>query len=304
VVGLFFNRPTSQNAAFNEYIRQRGSDLFRALDPVPWFDLAYGFAPKHSLALGLSTSLTYDRSTVADRRASAASANLLGGLRLGSKSGPSLDLGLGLMLRRLEDQSLEGITRSQTDGTGLSLELRYRWPLGPKLILLPFLGLERDNFALAPEHREHMALQLGVGIHLVPAQGALVVMGLNTRYQKTEQRVVPQPVESESALLLPALILGGEVQVGSMLFRLGIRHESWLIKQMRLRSNQMVESSSFATNFTTRLGLGFEFGALTLDGLLERDFLRDGPHFLGGSRHGGGVLSHLGLTYRFAPPSQ
>jgi hypothetical protein len=41
-----------------------------------------------------------------------------------------------------------------------------------------------------------------------------------------------------------------------------------------------------------------------LDGLLERDFLRDGPHFIGGSRHGGGILSHLSLTYRFNPASK
>ena len=72
----------------------------------------------------------------------------------------------------------------------------------------------------------------------------------------------------------------------------------------QLHSNQWVQSSSFTTNFSTHLGLGLEFGNLLLDGLLERDFLRDGPHILGGSRHGGGILSHLSLTYRFNQPSE
>ena len=89
-----------------------------------------------------------------------------------------------------------------------------------------------------------------------------------------------------------------------MLFRVGVRQENRLFEQDLLRSNQQVKIQSFTTTFTTTLGLGIEFSNLLLDGLLERDFLRDGPHFIGGSRHGGGILSHLSLTYRFNPASK
>ena len=39
-LGLFFNRKTSDLDDFTAYIQQNGSDLFRAMSPSPWFDLA------------------------------------------------------------------------------------------------------------------------------------------------------------------------------------------------------------------------------------------------------------------------
>ena len=58
---------------------------------------------------------------------------------------------------------------------------------------------------------------------------------------------------------------------------------------------------SFDAGLVTDLGLGFEFGDLAVDGMLEKDFLRDGPHFIGGSSRGGGLLTTLSLLYRFYP---
>ena len=58
---------------------------------------------------------------------------------------------------------------------------------------------------------------------------------------------------------------------------------------------------SFDAGLVTDLGLGFEFGDLAVDGLLEKNFLRDGPHFIGGSSRGGGLLTTLSLLYRLYP---
>ena len=41
--------------------------------------------------------------------------------------------------------------------------------------------------------------------------------------------------------------------------------------------------------------IGFEFGDLAIDGMLEKNFLRDGPHFIGGSSRGGGLLTTLSI---------
>lgn len=286
-LGLFFNRPSPEVADLRSYIQQSGSDLFRALNPSPWFDLAYNYSPSDAIALGLATSLAYDRSSLAARTTSATGADLRLGLRLGS--GPTLDIGLGILLRRLRDQTLAGVVHNQTDGLGLNLDIRYRWPLTKRLILLPYLGLERDAYALAPEARTKTSWRLGTGLQLMPARGVLVVAALDTRFERTERAIAAQPIAEEQILHLPTWILGSEVRVGSLLFRLGVRHQSQLADRERLRANQWVQSSSFTTHFTTHLGLGLEFADLILDGLLERDFLRDGPHFLGGSRHGGGI---------------
>ena len=301
-LGLYFNRQTTDLRDFTRYIEENGSDLFRAMTPSPWFDLAYSFAASPSVAIGASASLAHDHSTLATREASATNTDLRLGLRLGS--GRTLDIGLGFRLRRLQDQTLAGVTFNQSDGTGLLLDMRYRWPINAKTTLLPYLGLARDAFALAPEQRTQTTLRLGTGLQLQPAPSVLLIAAVDGHYQQTDRSQQLLATSEEKSLLLPAWILAGEVQVGSMLFRLGVRHESKLHDLNRLQNEQWVKSSSFGTTFTTHLGLGIEFSNLLLDGLLERDFLRDGPHFIGGSRHGGGILSQLSLTYRFNPPGK
>ena len=57
----------------------------------------------------------------------------------------------------------------------------------------------------------------------------------------------------------------------------------------------------FDAGLVTDVGLGIEFGDFVLDGMLEKDFLRDGPHFLGGSSRGGGLLVNISLLYRLYP---
>lgn len=299
--GLFFNRPTANLSDFSTYIQQNGSDLFRAMAPSPWFDMAYSYAPNQTIAIGAATSLAYDRSVLATRETSATSADLRFGLRIGS--GPILDIGFAVLLRRLQDQTLEGVKFTQTDGTGLVLDIRYRWPLSPRITVLPYFGYARDAFALAPTEQTRTAMRIGSGLQLKPVKGILVIAAIDSRLERTDQTNTP-PFTDERILLLPAWILGGEARVGSMLFRLGVRHESWLVDTKRFRADQWVKSSSFTTTFNTHLGLGIEFANLLLDGLIESDFLRDGPHFIGGSRHGGGILSHLSLTYRFNSPSE
>ena len=74
-LGLFFNRKTSDLDNFTAYIQQNGSDVFRAMSPSPWFDLAYGYAPNNEFALGASTSFAYDRSAIASQQTSASSTN-------------------------------------------------------------------------------------------------------------------------------------------------------------------------------------------------------------------------------------
>ena len=81
------------------------------------------------------------------------------------------------------------------------------------------------------------------------------------------------------------------------MFRLGARHESVLEE---VEGPNGVDQS-FDAGLVTDLGLGFEFGDLAVDGMLEKNFLRDGPHFIGGSSRGGGLLTTLSLLYRFYP---
>jgi hypothetical protein len=208
---------------------------------------------------------------------------------------------LGFTTHRLEDSSLEAPFESisQTDGNGALLDLRLRWPLSSQVKLIPSLNYEYASFALAPDQQDLRILSLGMGLNARPAPGILVLVGLLARYEETELIQPDQPVQKSTDLVAPAIIGAGEIQVGSILFRLGLRHQTHLTEQEQIGQDGLLLQEDFQGDFKVDVGLGLEFGSLLIDGVLERDFLRDGPHIIGGSRNGGGVFSALSLTYRF-----
>jgi len=298
-LGLFFNRPTPQLTRLATYLHQNGSALFQDLDPQPWIDLLYGWGPRDGLCFGLSGRLAFDTLTRARAEASTSGADLRLGLRLGAAPGRTLDFTVGLTRQSFED-SPDGQNKiAETDGSGYLLSLRARHPLRSGLVLFPAVDFEAESYALAPAHRDFRAAQAALGLNAAPTREVLVIAGLLVDYQRTELRIPGVKTQEESVLTLPATIIAGEVKVGSVLFRLGMRHESRLARRERLRGEQLVETRSFDAVLQTELGLGLEFDDLEIDGLLERDFLRDGPHLFGGSRHGGGIFSKVSLTYHF-----
>ena len=138
-----------------------------------------------------------------------------------------------------------------------------------------------------------------MGLNITASNHTLIVVGLLARYRQAELLTPNTPTRNETILVLPTTILAGETQVGSLLFRLGLRHENILTSHEQFQDDRLVSQSNFSTVLQTNLGVGLEFGSLLLDGLLERDFLRDGPHLIGGRRHGGGIFSKLSITYHF-----
>ena len=286
--GLFLNRPTRQLDRLDGYIAVNGSHNFRRLEPQPLADLLYAYRLSDQLSVGLLGHFSYDQSDVAGAQASASNADIRVGL-----SYRRLEAAVGVVRRSLEDNAAE-----ETDGDGLLLDLRLRWPVADGVELLPHLTWKSDSFALTPATRERTHTNVGIAANARPADGVLVVAGLMATTQNSKNNAPGSPKTEDTTLLLPATVLAGEVQVGSMLFRLGIRHENTWTEREEINDDATVATEKqFRTNFRTDLGLGLQFGPLTMDGLLERDFLRDGPHIIGGSRHGGGIFSRVSLTY-------
>ena len=300
-LGIFFNRPTAQLTRLNAYVRQTESPLFKDLQAQPWVDLLYGCNLRPTIRIGFSGRIAYDTLVQADDEASAFSTDLRLGLRLGSAPGSLLDATLGLTHQRFEDISSVGApsARHQTDGNGYLFALRGRLPLSPTLTLFSSVDLEDESFALSPAHRDFRAAHLTLGINAAPARNLLLIAGLVVDGQQTEIRNPDERAQKETTYVLPGTIVAGEVQVGSMLFRLGMRHENRLASRERLRAGQFVKTRTSDSSLQTEMGIGLEFGPLQLDGLLEKNFLRDGPQFLGGSPHGGGLFTQLSLTYHF-----
>ena len=301
-LGLFFNRSTPQLTRLNTYLSQNGSATFNSLQVRPLADFLYGLRLRKNLQIGLLARLSYAKRERDFTNASASSADLRLGIRVGS-----LNATIGFLRRHLKDlsalprdNSTEAVALSPgTDSNGYLFDLRLRLKLTPQVNFYPSAGFENSSFALGPTQQNDKVLHLGLGFNITPSNHTLIIVGLRTRYQQAELIALHTHTLNESILVLPTTILAGETQVGSIFFRLGLRHDNILTSLEQFQNNRIVSNNDFTTAFKTNLGVGLEFGSLLLDGLLERDFLRDGPHLIGGSRHGGGIFSKLSITYHF-----
>lgn len=294
--GLFFNRPTPQLATLNSYIQKNGSAVFQELQVKPWIDLLYARRLGERLNLGFAGRVSYDVLETDGNRASARQSDLRAGFRLGNKEGAQLDAAVGLQLHDLRDTINQRPPNRETDGTGMTGELRLLTPLGENMALVNFIGFESSSYALAPSQRETRTIEMGTGLNLTPAANILLVGGVSVSNHGQDLTKPGQPKFEEDVLTLPAIHLAAEAQQGSMIFRLGMRHATELVD--RKQAGAGTPSEILDSHFDIQLGLGLEFGPVLLDGHLERDFLRDGPDFIGGSRHGGGILSRISVTHR------
>lgn len=296
-VAVFLGRPDAGTEQLTTYLQDTGSRLMRTLRPSAPFDGIYAWQARTNLTLGVGLRYDYD---VRDRGADEAAASRWDG-RLGIALGHAnrrLDATLSLQRVSLHDR-VASTTRSQSDGNGFGIDLRGRIPVGGDALLLPSLLWQKAAFGLQPDTHEQEQVRAAISLNARPVPTVLGVVGLVvagnwTRSNNVEDGLGPTQLRH---WLIPGIVAGGEMQAGSLLFRLGLRHESVVTE---LESPAGVDLS-FDSGVVTDVGLGLEFGSLMVDGLIEKNFLRDGPHFLGGSSRGGGVFTTLSVLYRFYP---
>jgi len=298
-VGLFLDRPTRDLRDVDAYVASAGSALFRQLQAEPWLDLVCAARLSGSLAMGLGGGFAYDQLEAGGGEASVSSARLRLGVRLAA-AGRQVDASLGISRRRFSDQPADGNRLEQTAGDGFDVDIRGRIALSPRLTLVPTVALVSRSGALEPDRREIQHARIGLALNARPTGKVLAIAGLVVGRDEVTHRSPGQPGADERLLTLPAIVGAGEAQVGSLVFRLGLRQENTIIEVETIDSGSRRRSRDFDSRLRTDLGIGMEFGPILLDGLLEKDFLRDGPHLIGGSRHGGGVFSNLSVTYRFS----
>ena len=296
-VGLFLNRPDEELDELSAYLADTGSQLLRSLKPRPWLDAIYGLQLRPGLSLGAGLRYAYD---VRDQGIDEASvARRDGRLSVALGTGDRrLDASLRLQRVALHDRSA-GVSWEESDGDGFGIDLRGRLAMGDDAVLLPSVLWRRSAFGLAPQEREEEELRGSLSVNVRPVSTVLGVLGIivGGHWQRLDVPGDGLQATERRRWLLPAVIAGGEIQIGSLVFRLGARHES-VLEEVEGPNGV---AQSFDAGLVTDLGLGFEFGDLAVDGMLEKNFLRDGPHFIGGSSRGGGLLTTLSLLYRFYP---
>lgn len=296
-VGLYANRPSPHLIRYNAWLDTAGAGALARLDVRPWIDAVAGLRLGGNMALGIGLSYAADLEDHGSGEVSATATQLTLGTRLGPPD-RRLDLAARLRRHRLRDGT-GSLVRRQSDGDLLGLEARGRWLVGESLVAVPVLSVESGSLGLEPGTRDLRRASLGVAAQVRPSSAALALVGVLVEYDGVEEHRAGSPALEQWTATLPALVGGAEVRVGSLAIRAGLRHEVVRRRVETLAADGQVEVvRTFDAGLRSDVGLGLEFGDLRVDGVLEKDFLRDGPHFLGGSRRGGGIFANLSLEYR------
>lgn len=299
-LGLFANRPSPQLNRFNDWLATAVAPSPVGLDVRPWFEALAARPLGGDRVVGLKVGYAADVEDDGLGETSASLTHVAVGLRLGPPS-RRLDLAAHFRRHRLRDR-VSTPERRQSDGDLVGMELRGRWSISQAVLAVPVLSIEAGSLGLAPSTRDLRDIRLGLAAHLHPSPGAMALVGILIEYHTDEERLPGGMTLEQWDAALPALVGGAEMRVGSMTFRAGLRHQA-VRRQIEalLPDGQISRASHFDAGLQSNLGLGMSFGQLRLDGVLERDFLRDGPHFIGGSRRGGGILADLSLEYMLSP---
>ena len=294
-IALFLNRPDDGLDELANYVSTTGSPLLRSLHPRPWLDAIYGIRMNSGLSLAAALRYSYDVRNQGLDEAGVSRWDTKLGLAAGNPF-RGLDAALSLERVSLRDNSM-GSSRNESDGNGFGIDLRGRWGFAEDAILLPSVVWRKSDFGLALEEFEIEEVRGAVAINVRPSPAVLGVLGLvvSGQWQRSRDPANGIAATELKHWVLPAVIAAGEIQIGSLLFRLGARHESIVDEQEGPDGVDL----SFDAGLVTNVGLGFEFDDLAIDGRLEKNFLRDGPHFIGGSSRGGGLLTTLSCVYRF-----
>ncbi len=149
--GLFFNRPTRQVTALNNYVHDNGTPVFGQLDVSPWVDMLYARNLSERLNIGLAGRLSYDVLEIDGRKASAKQSDLRVGLRLGTNEGAQLDVAVGTQRHDLRDTINPVTTVRETDGTGITGGIRLSVPLGEQFQMIHFIGIESGSYCTCSE---------------------------------------------------------------------------------------------------------------------------------------------------------
>ena len=291
-VGLFLNRPTPSIGRLNDYTATTGSRAFRSLVSTPWLDGVASMRLGGSTDVGVALRAAYDRSHRGAAEASTSLRQALIGLSFGAGKSRGLDVTVRLDHVAFRDRD-EGFSASETDGTGLGVEVRGRWQLQSGLYTIPWISWEQSKAGLAPESRTLTALQSGLGINARPNASTLVVAGLLLGVDEEEVIDATGVVRRHRVVQMPTTVGGIEVQAGAMSIRVGIRHRAGWVQ----RTVEGVTAESFSTHLVSHVGVGFRFGDVAVDGLLRKQILRDGPYLLTGDADEGGLFTNLSLTY-------
>jgi len=299
VVAVMFQRPVRSVMGLNELLsgKMRGR-LSNELQVNPWVDVMYGMRLKQNLSLASQLAYAYGaESNGTQTNGFALEFNV--GMTVGDMEGKRMDLALGLNVQGFEDKT-DTLTVKSKGGLGVELDGRVFLPMSETTRLIPLLEFAYGGIDVEPDESTFVEVTGGLGANMNVGPFTQVIVGALLSMNSTKKTPAFGSETTDMELLLPKLVVGGETVVGSMHVRVGFERSAIFRKFEEVDEDGRIDKkNSFDTAFHLEFGLGFTFGGMKLDGVMEKNLLRDGPHFIGGAAHGGGLFSGATITYTF-----
>jgi len=299
VVAVMFQRPIRSAMELNELLSGKMSGrLSQELQVNPWIDFMYGARLKKDLSLATQLSYAYGAESNGTQTSGYAMEFNVGAT-IGDMEGKRVDLALGLNLQGFEDKT-DTLTARSKGGVGMDLEGRGFLSISEATRLIPLLEFAYGGIDVEPDESAFVEVTGGLGANMDVGPFTQVIVGALINMNSTKKTPAVGSETTDMELLLPKLVVGGETTVGSMRVRVGFERSAIFRTFEEVDEDGAIDQKkSFDTAFHLEFGLGFTFGGMKLDGVMEKNLLRDGPHFIGGAAHGGGLFSGATITYTF-----
>lgn len=233
----------------------------------------------------------------------------------------NLDLGFRIRIGNFsyKDETPTGDTvQAKSDGnTTLSFVVRDYYALNDYVNLVPAgkFGVATQKDVDAPAQFKHTTTQIeaGLGVQTKPTENSEIIGGAGYRSSKTRSRDFAfsgsDSLDTEtSTTSLPFAFLGFETQVkGWMHFRLGMEKDISSTKNkvngpfgLNTTDDSKNERKQSTSPMRYAVGAGIHAGSVTMDALVENQWLNNGPNFLSGeSTSSGQLFPRISLTYNF-----
>jgi hypothetical protein len=238
----------------------------------------------------------------------------------------NLDLGFRIRIGKFkfeDDTATANAVAAESDGnTTLSFTLRDYYALNDYVNLVPVgaLGLstQKDIDYSGDTSRfkfSHTVMELGLGVQTKPTENSEIIAGAGYRSSNMTFREFTHgssggadSVEfAQTDAHMPFAFLGFEAAVKSwMHFRLGVEKTIDVFKEeikgppgALLPNSKLNEAKQGGSSLEYAIGVGIHAGPVTMDALVENQFLNEGPQFLSGETTNVGLFPRVSLTYNF-----
>lgn len=322
VFGLYLNLPTGVDVGdhldWNYGYRDTDLDISKKIQ------FYFGFMDKFALGFGMAIDSEKYETDMAPAKTdyteemSAHYFEVSAGM-----STDMMDLGAKVYLQGAtvgDDESNAYIDESSYSGIGLVLNGRYfiKESNNLDLVAITSLGYESigDMVEYNPETKvkrnvdySTMMFNLGVGADYKISPNHHIVMSITPfrllSYSETESYTdsVTEYKEGASLMFVPEYTLGLESQIAKWLTgRIGASQSYVFYKWTNNvdygeGSDYSSAESQYDSSFDMNLGLAFKLGKFSIDTVLSKSLLHDGPEFLSGKT--GGLASQVSVKFEF-----